>query len=407
MSKSHRILQFILSLTYTLQKALSCALLFLGLGGSFVFMACLLTTTMNFSTRHRGKAIGVLEAAMVGIAPTVFSSLYSAVFSNGDYKMPRVQNAQGFLLVLAIGTASAYLLCLLLLRYYKHDDVTLPTLTTSKSTDSVCSTEDDLSVSDGGYTEISNINDPARKTTYGIYTENSKTNDIVPLLATPIFKTSPKSTFWQRLRNKTSFFFSLDFQCIMWAFCFTAGTQPMFNNNIPSILASSNNADYQPLLTTLAPVSAIVSSILATIVSDFLINKCPRTVFVLLYDIIFTLAFILLSVMATNIGVMIFSTIVMGCCTGFVWALMVPTVGEMLGKEHFSRNWGIIIFSCAIMNYLSQFLFSYFYDLHVTHDRMCYGNICTQTTFIIMSFLGFLAVLLTTVLVIKNKKRSK
>ncbi len=80
-------------------------------------------------------------------------------------------------------------------------------------------------------------------------------------------------------------------------------------------------------------------------------------------------------------------------------------MSEAFGVNHFGENWGWSLLGSAITAFIFQEISSAIYQSHAPpHQITCYGAQCFQYTFIIMTGLCVIAVVLGVINVVRNKK---
>ena len=360
----------------------------LGFGTSFVFLASLTAAVNNFPLAHRAKAVGIVEGTLSGFAPTCHAILYSAVFSRDQYDNPALQNVQGYILFLAVGSTVAFLTCTLFLRVYPVGDMNEETTDTPQ------------------HHLLSSKSSSVNYSTLKVDGDQSKLVVSSETISPKKSKCSLLFTWIKRaLVNTFSYLFSIDMQCLMWTHALIAGVASIFFNNNSVVLQSAGYSDYQPLVTILQPAVAVTSAFLASVTSDFFIDKCPRLVYVIAFSIVLGLTQIILMLLSDNIDALIYVTVISGSTTGFIWNLMVTIVSEIMGVENFGRNWGTVTCWYGITNMILQYMFGSLYDMYADEHHFCSGTICFRWMSLICSFLCFIATALLSVLLFRNRRR--
>ena len=210
--------------------------------------------------------------------------------------------------------------------------------------------------------------------------------------------TEKMSCYICTLKKSTAYIYSVDMQCILWSFTLSACVGSMFNNHNTTALSSFHHSSYQPVVTVLTPISAAASTLLTSFLSDFFIDKCPRIMYVLVFNIALVAMYFGLFFFTYKVGVVIAATVVIGCGLGFVWNLTVVIISEVLGVNNFDRNWGTVAFSLSAFNCVTQYMFGGFYDVYADSNRRCIGMKCYRWTFGIRTVMCIIATTLLFVL---------
>ena len=337
-----------------------------GVGSSFVILAAFTAAVTNFPARQHGKAVALLEATQAGFSPMMLALVYALIFSNHNYEHPENQNAQGFMLFLAIGAFVAYILCALFLRIY-------PTVEQDK---------DEKQTVDDPKVNHESVNHNVDEESKLIPKEEQNGENVCNKYTVRVYR---------GIKTSTAYLFKVEMQCFFWSFGLMTSVGSVFFNNGTVILESFHHNSYEPYFTVLLPVSSIVCTLLIAPISDYLANVFPRIFFVIIFCNLFAILHIILVFFSSSIVVLMTATVFVGMNSGFTWNLMVAILAETLGIENFSRNLGTVLFSFIICNSVTQYIFALFYDLYADSEHICYGRKCYQWTFGISSIFLFIA----------------
>ena len=196
----------------------------------------------------------------------------------------------------------------------------------------------------------------------------------------------------------------MDMQCLMWSFGLIASVAGILLYDNAVIIQSSDLGNYFPLLTNLQPIVAMVSGILASVTSDYFIDRFPRVLHVFIYSVILGVTQVILIFKSDEIGVIIYAIVVLGLSSGYVWNLMVIVCSETMGVKDVARNWETMTSCYAFINIFTQFMFGSFYDQYADQSNRCRGSICFRWTFVVCTALCFISTGLLFVLWIKHRQ---
>lgn len=100
--------------------------IFQGFGAIFTYMAAMTTNIHNFTGKHRGKIIGLLDASF-SAGPAIMAVVYGSFFVNGHDNDEQNQDLQGFYLTSAIAFAVINALGIAFLGLYPQQSDNLTT----------------------------------------------------------------------------------------------------------------------------------------------------------------------------------------------------------------------------------------------------------------------------------------
>ena len=323
-----------------------------------IFSSSLTTCVTNFASKHHGKAVGLIEGTVTGVSPALLATIYTTIFSKNNYDDSGKQNAQGYLLFLAINSTLTYSLCVAFLKSfpYECDEINNPDET-------VTLTETAL------HRYGISINDNNCRTQKHAVDFINGCMQAMRIL-------------YHCVKNNTAYLFSVEMQWCIWSFTLLGVTNSLFYNNNSIILNYLNFNDYIPLVGIALPVASIFFDYVISSISDYFLDRCPRMVYVFVISILLTLTQILQACLFDHVGVVVIAMIVNAATNSSLWILMIAIVTEQTKVEDFARNWGTISFSFSIGQFLIAYVFGRVYDMHAQSDHHCEGNDCFFWTFI-------------------------
>ena len=337
-------------------------------------MASLSTCVTNFPSKHYGKTLALIDGTLNGLSPAVLAVVYSLWFSNDNYEDAEKQNAQGFVLFLALGSLVAGSLCVAFLRHHPYTAAQSTTDPDANERKPIIKKDDTWYKSGDNYLEQSTMDLP------------------IPM------------RLWNSLQTSTAYIFTLDLQCSMWSFSFLAVVGGIFYHNCTVILVSNGFNEYIPLITIIVPIILFGSTLLTSFASDYFVEKFPRIFYVLAIGVMFAITQLLLAYKSDDIYVIILALSIIGGCISFLWVLVMAIVTELIGVRNFNRNWGTIMFHYSIIEFVSFYVFGALYDRHVHSGNRCYGKACFFWTFIMLFIMSCVALIFIVVSLIRRQK---
>ena len=316
-----------------------------GFGAIFLYMAALTTNIDNFSAKHRGKVVGILDASF-SAGPALIALVYGVIFAKGHVHDEQNQNLEGFYLMSACLFGAIALLGMIFLTNYADSvdsgtvtDYTLPD--TSESNEE-WNSEDEKNIT--GFKLLTKIN----------------------------------------------------FHFLFWAYIFCAGLQLMFQNNIAVYLKSYDLEGYTTLFTTLNPIFGVISKFIAGFLSDAILHKVPRIVVLFAFNIFQTIVMVVCIFWSDQLWVMVLALIGIGMPNGALWCLTPTMLSEFYGTKYFGRNWGTVICGNAFGGLAIQTVYGKIYDASIGYEgrKYCYGLKCFTWSFAMAAVLSLCATLL-------------
>ncbi|CAH1773488.1 unnamed protein product [Owenia fusiformis] len=187
----------------------------------------------------------------------------------------------------------------------------------------------------------------------------------------------------------------IDFQYIFWVMVFCAGLQLVFQTNIAVFLRSFNLEHLSTTFTILIPVIQTVSKFLIGFFSDILVNSVPRSVFLIVSNIVQTVILAICIFYGNTYTLLLIASIVVGWANGAVWCLSPTMLSEYFGVKYFARNWGWMMVGNGLGGFGLQKLFGIIYDSNINVAggvTDCYGLRCFTWSYIMMAVLSFCSV---------------
>ncbi|XP_063409263.1 uncharacterized protein LOC134692704 [Mytilus trossulus] len=307
-----------------------------GFGAIFLYMAAMTTNVINFSPKHRGKIIGLLDASFSG-GPAVMAFLYGVLFAKG--RNAEDQNLTGFYLTSAISFAVIGIFGTVFLRFHPYNP------------------------------------DPDEEII--INTDDS----IKPMTQVHVIEDLTGLSLLKRF----------DFHFIAWGYIMCAGLQLMFQNNIGTYLASYDISKFTTVFTTINPVCGIFSKFFAGFLSDALVDRYPRVVVLFGFNIMQTIFLTLSIFFSDKFAMILVVNLVIGFSNGALWCLTPTMISEFYGLKYFGRNWGSIMLGNAFGGLLLQQSFGWLYDSSIRFKGQtdCSGLHCFTLSFTLAAVLSF------------------
>eukprot|EP00117_Sycon_ciliatum_P040818 scpid33238/ scgid0981/ Probable transporter mch1 len=450
--------------------SLMCIYFFvMGQGGIFTYMACMMTTAVNFSPAVRGTVIGLVDS-MYGGSAAVFSTIYTQTY--GASSVAREQDVAGFFYAGAaiMAAVNLFLFVALLWMPWKaaadkpnHNGSDAGSFdATSYENSSDMEKSDSFSVA-SGQESVSDqrartpaLGSPSLQASaphVGSPSQHSQgrshqppmpsqrvdSEDVIePVLETDSLLASSTAESSECLDkskqpdlNTLQLFLNVNFQLLFWAFALATGVGLMFMSNVLFFLKAYGLEDdrNRKLFTTLLPVCSLVSRFLSGIVSDAMHARfIPRSLLLLVASAALLVAQALLLVQPDSLRVLLVNTTCVGISYGSMWCLVPTIMTHIGGLKYFGQNWGIVMLSSALAGMAYQELYGKVYDDHVhaptlppgasprpdagpaPTESTCYGSRCfAVTTYVSVAScaLSFLMVLLLFVRDFRTLRKEK
>ncbi|KAJ8320811.1 hypothetical protein KUTeg_002398 [Tegillarca granosa] len=311
-----------------------------GLGCSFMYMTSLTVNMYNFSPKHRGKVVGLLDGCY-SAGPAIFAGIYGGAFVNGHVSDEENQNLRGFYLMLTLAFSAVGILQVLFLQ-------TFP------------------------------LHNPTEE--LNALLNNESKPEALPEV--------PKDITGTKLVRR------FDFHYIFWVVLWCAGIQQSFQYNIGTYLKSFNEEKYTTLFTTISPISSVLSKFVAGFLSDLLIKRVPRVTVLMTFNIVQTITLVFAIFYSNILAVLLLNLLTLGIANGALWCLSPTMISEFYGMKHFGVNWGVILLGNAIGVFAVQQVFGWIYDSSITtpDTTTCIGAHCFTWSFVMATVFSFCSV---------------
>ncbi|RKP35381.1 major facilitator superfamily domain-containing protein, partial [Dimargaris cristalligena] len=303
-----------------------------GLGSQSAYMASMATTARNFSSQHRGVALG-LPIGLFGLSAFFFSQINRLLFTPPDSPPSTTEPDEGapshfsptqFLWFMALATSGAHFVAFLCLR----------------------------------------IVPPATSTPAALITEaETETETRPPGRPEAVPMASDKRSFF---RDPQALYLVLGMLGI-------AGTGLMYINNsgtlIDTLLPDQPAAAMKLRTRTVSLLSLcnFLARVVSGQLSDTLLRRfaVPRIALLFLAGVIMTVAQVGAAHL-TSISGLDALTVAIGVAYGAVFALSPTVTSEYWGTEHLGYHWGWIVLGPAIGGHVGNSIFGLVYDAHVS-----------------------------------------
>ncbi|ESP01114.1 hypothetical protein LOTGIDRAFT_172742 [Lottia gigantea] len=313
----------------------------IGLGGIFTYMSSLATSMKNVELKHRGKIVGILDAAF-SAGPALTALIYGVAFVNGHVHDEQNQNLSGFFLTCLIAFVVVNFLGITLLKIYVRED----------ESRSLLPNDDD--------------------------NEEAEDHEVVEDI-----------TGRKLLTN-------FDFHFILWPLVFCTSLQLMYINNITTYLKSFHYEDKSTLFTVLNPVSATVSKLIAGFSSDFLAIKIPRSAFLLITTTFQTIVLTVCVFWGDSYPILLLAVFGVGIPNGATWCLSPTITSEYFGMKYFGMNWGLMMVGTGVLGVLLQQMFGALYDnaIGIEGITQCYGLKCFRWSYAVAATMSLCSMIM-------------
>ncbi len=320
-----------------------------------MYLAPMTINMNNFKAKHRGKIVGITGASWWA-GPASFALIRGTFFS-------RTQNIGGYFAFTAALFVVVNILAILLVKYYPEE---------SEGNDSV-------------QLELNG---------------NVQAGESNTLMSPSLFETpgyGVAKTGIQLLR-------SVDFHLIAWSYLLLGSVQLMFINNVTVYLKSYNMQALTLPLTISGPLLASMSMFVSGAITDVFMLTVPRSVFLVVGDVIQTLLIAACISKGNNFALFVITTLVIYTNNGFCYGITPTLISEYFGMKYFSRNWGGLVLAYALLSWLFLAEYGYRYDNIRRIDQVsCYGHQCFQESYVIAATASFIGTLLTVVFAWREK----
>eukprot|EP01102_Stenamoeba_stenopodia_P017247 TRINITY_DN6150_c0_g1_i1.p1 TRINITY_DN6150_c0_g1~~TRINITY_DN6150_c0_g1_i1.p1 ORF type:complete len:527 (-),score=96.78 TRINITY_DN6150_c0_g1_i1:1298-2878(-) len=345
---------------------ISAAMFVVGQGSNFSYSAALQTQLINFPPKHRGKAIGFIDS-MFGGSAALFSIIYATTFGkSSDYSQ---QHLGGFFLFMAIFIGSINFLGIFVLKLIKHGD-----------------DFDDHSKIDQ---EENSLLVP--HAAFSVNAEQAEVDENESVEKGPL-----------QIIKCLDFWVFFVFQAVIF------GMGLSFQGNLGFFLQAAQREDLTKLLSIVTPVLSLTLRLVIGVVSDLLLARVSRLVWISLGCALITAAWMITSVcMEARYGLTI-ACITMGSGYGIVACISPTYFSECWGVKNLGKNFGIIVIGIAISSLSFQAFMTYNYEQQAHGAEDCYGQDCYQLSSFIASGLCFASFLLSILFgVLRLRRRQK
>ncbi|KAJ1979194.1 hypothetical protein H4R33_005776 [Dimargaris cristalligena] len=402
-----------------------------GLGSQSAYMASMATTARNFSSQHRGVALG-LPIGLFGLSAFFFSQINRLLFTPPDSPPSTTEPDEGapshfsptqFLWFMALATSGAHFVAFLCLRIVPPATSTPAALITEAETETETETRppgrpEAVPMASESTTLLRRSLEPHAGE------QQQRPSDAVlagdgGLCPEPHYTTTTTSSSSRGPRgelnppSKRSFFRDPQALYLVLGMLGIAGTGLMYINNsgtlIDTLLPDQPAAAMKLRTRTVSLLSLcnFLARVVSGQLSDTLLRRfaVPRIALLFLAGVIMTVAQVGAAHL-TSISGLDALTVAIGVAYGAVFALSPTVTSEYWGTEHLGYHWGWIVLGPAIGGHVGNSIFGLVYDAHVSGpsnregtaplvpspptpdlgggDVMkCIGNSCFHQTFMI------------------------
>ena len=334
----------------------------------FLYMGCLPANMHNFSAANRGKVVTLLDA-FFGAGPAIFGAIYGAGFKgsrNSPFKSdinPMGDDLKSFFLMMSLVFAIIGVLGMAFVRQIPWE-------------------EDELA--DTGNEESSLVvEDHSSRLRGEIHSLGGAHTEVL--------------TGIKLLRT-------LNFHLLFWSFVIFSSIELVFYNNTAVYLKSFGQLDHVFMLSILGPTVAAVIKPFYGWISDALIKRVPRVLYLLVLNSVTTVLLVMCTFLADRIGVFTTTSLIAWLANGALWGLTPTILSELFGMRYFARNWGCMHIGFALFSWLLHLFFGYMYQTAIGREggTVCYGQHCFTWSFFILALLGCCATTMNAVLLIRQ-----
>jgi len=342
-----------------------------GVGGYAGYATALNTVARSFPNRIRSTVTGMVVAGF-GLSAFVFSAIARAIFPG---------NTSGFLLTLAVGTASPVVLGWLLIRTCPYPDH-IPRAT----------------VEDGDPADSDDASLPPGETTQLIRKDGRiERPDITGLV---LMRT-------------------VDFWIIFWIMSLLCGTGIMWINNVGlmaralafkdgTIPDEKEHMKWQTLQVSTLSITSCIGRIIIGVTADFVKHRGMRRAWCIAIVATSFLISQLVGLGVQDIEHLQYVVALVGLSYGGVFGLLPTIIIEWFGIAHFSENWGLTCLSPLVAGNIFSLVFGRIFDAHSTHiaHRMhCLEGVRCYSASLYMTTFGCLCALILALVAAKRDHR--
>lgn len=333
----------------------------------FLYMGCLPANMHNFSAGNRGKVVTVLDA-FFGAGPAIFGAIYTTGFKGPhiDPNFPDLEaetdDIKNYFLMMSLVFSISGVLGMAFVRQIPWEEDELADTGNEESS---------LVVED----HISRVRESH---SFGSLAE-------INITGLDLLK-------------------SLNFHLLFWSFVIFSSIELVFYNNTAVYLQSFGQMNYFLMLTIMGPTVAAVIKPIYGWISDALIKRIPRVLYLLVLNSLTTVLLVMCTFLADKIGVFTTTSLVAWLANGALWG-MTPTIcSELFGMRYFARNWGTMHIGFALFSWLLHLFYGYLYQTAIGRygGTVCYGQHCFTWSFFILALLGCCATTMNAVLLIRQ-----
>ena len=290
----------------------------------------------NWSSRHRGKIIGLLQAPYQ-IGPVLMSVIYYSFFANNQEVNVEKEDLSGFFACMAGILGFFTVLALILTREYEY-------IETDEDREHLNLMETD--------SREAKPSDESEET-------NQKQN---------------YTSFWTGMKH-------LNIQFMFWAQAVTPVAGLIMLTTITPMLNSFGYINLSYAYTTSGPFVVLISKIIITYISDKYIHKISRMTFSLILSIGSAICLFFAIFYGDNLVVITIAYLV-SITAGEISFGMIPTaLTERFDNSIFGMIFTLGCLIASLTNAFMQPVAGHLYDIN-TVDGQCYGLHCFQMVFV-------------------------
>ena len=371
-------------------------------------MVALVTNVRNYVSANRGTVVSIVEAAF-SAGPSLLSFMYGVLYMHGELNHPGIINLQcnfsdGYFIYIEFAVQNrlavsdsiserqnmgGFFLTMAILHAVVNTSSTLVygtrTATRTASTDEkiVESINSNESIVYSANTEEMRLVTEKQSCDESI---EQGPCGIVWRRSQPVI---PDSVTDHRLLQKSMYHY------ILWPFICSSSIQLTLFTNLTFYLRSFNNSEYNMAALILVPSVGVVTKLTVGVLSDRLLDKCPRSIYLLIINIAQLLSLLLFMFFVDNIYIYFMTIVVTGSANGVLWCLTPTILSEYFHQDHFGRNWGWTLFAGSLFGCAVQALFGVFYEISIDTETgiNCYGRQCYYASSAMFVVLAAVAVI--------------
>ena len=166
---------------------------------------------------------------------------------------------------------------------------------------------------------------------------------------------------------------------------------------------------YDVFLTVLGPIVGFVSKIYNGFLSDFSMKRLPRVMYLLVANSLQTLLLFVCIFTADSLTVLVMATIFLYNANGANMSLTPSVIGDCFGVKHFGQTYGWAQPGYAIIGWILQAILGLLYEREITdpNSTNCYGKKCFKWTFLLVTLLSLVAVILNSIFLYRQVHRMR